>query len=243
MPEVEISAFYKFTPLANHDALRGPLRAVCAAHNARGTILLAPEGINGTIAATPLGIAAIMAHIRALPGLGDMESKSSFAPELPFKKMKVRLKKEIVTLGVGVSMARAGAYVEPADWNALLAEPDVLLIDTRNAFEVAAGTFPGAVDPGTRSFGQFPAFARRALKDKKQKIALFCTGGIRCEKASSYLLSEGFEQVFQLHGGILKYLESVPQDQSLWRGACFVFDERLTLDHELKPTSPAAPQP
>ena len=232
----EVSAFYMFVPLPHFAELRAPLRELCLENGIKGTILLASEGINGTIAGEPHSLRNVMAGIRSYPQFADLESKSSHAPDMPFQRMKVRLKKEIVTLGIeGVDPnLRIGRYVAPEDWNALIADPDVLVIDTRNGFEVAAGTFRRAIDPQTRSFGDFPSFVREKLSgEKHRRIAMFCTGGIRCEKATSFMLSEGFENVFHLKGGILKYLETVPAEQSLWQGGCFVFDERIALGHGL----------
>ena len=234
---IAVSAFYKFIALPRFEALRQPLLEACRARGIRGTILLAPEGINGTIAGEAEALASAMAFIRALPEFSDLESKESRADEMPFRRMKVRLKKEIVTMGVpGLDPSReVGTYVAPEDWNALISDPQVLVIDTRNSFECAAGSFRGAVDPGTKSFGEFPAYVARELAGQKaRKIAMFCTGGIRCEKATSFLRREGFAQVYHLKGGILKYLETVPPEQSLWQGACFVFDEREGLGHGLE---------
>ena len=238
---IEIAAFYQFAPLPEFAALREPIRATCDSHGVRGICLLAAEGINGTLAGTPEGLAAALAEIRRLTGL-DVPHKSSFAETIPFKRLKVRLKKEIVTLGRPVDpTARVGQYVAPKDWNALIADPDVIVVDTRNHFEVEAGTFQRAVDPQTKSFGEFPAFVAQRLADAKNKrIAMFCTGGIRCEKATAYLLDQGFSQVFHLKGGILKYLEEVPEEQSLWQGGCFVFDERVALGHGLHILPPPA---
>ena len=238
---IAVSAFYKFTPLPHVEALRASLLASCRADGIRGTILLAPEGINGTIAGEPDALARVMAFIRSLPDFADLESKESHAEDMPFQRMKVRLKKEIVTMGVpGIDPQRlVGSYVAPEDWNALISDPDVLVIDTRNGFEYEAGTFRGAVDPGTRSFGEFPAYVARELaRDKTRRIAMFCTGGIRCEKATSYMRKQGFENVFHLKGGILKYLETIPPEQSLWQGSCFVFDEREGLGHGLSIARP-----
>ena len=237
MSPIAVSAFYKFVPLAEPAEFRAPLLAAARQHGIRGTILLAPEGINGTIAGEPEKLSTMMRHIRSLPPFHDLESKESRADDMPFGRMKVRLKKEIVTMGVaGVNPAASvGTYVEAQDWNALISDPDVLVIDTRNSFEVAAGSFKGAIDPGTRSFGEFPAFVERALSGQQnRKIAMFCTGGIRCEKATSYLRAKGFDNVHHLKGGILKYLETIPAEQSLWQGSCFVFDEREGLTHGLE---------
>jgi UPF0176 protein len=239
---IAVSAFYKFVSLPHFAALRPMLLDASRQRGIRGTILLAPEGINGTIAGLPDELASMMDFIRAMPDFADLDSKQSHAQDMPFKRMKVRLKKEIVTMGVaGLNPVRTvGTYVAPEDWNALISDPDVLVIDTRNSFEFAAGTFLNAVDPGTRSFGEFPAYVARELPDHRdRKIAMFCTGGIRCEKATSYLREQGFENVFHLKGGILKYLEVIPQEQSLWQGSCFVFDDREGLGHGLDITRPA----
>ena len=221
--------------------MREPLRAICAGLGLKGSVLLAHEGINGTLAGEPAAIDALVEELRtgALFGgrLDHLELKFSHAAAMPFQRLKIRLKKEIVTLGdAAVDPTRqVGTYVEPADWNALIAAPDTLVIDTRNEFEVAMGTFEGAVDPGIRSFGQFKDFAAQHLDPAKhRKIAMFCTGGIRCEKASAYLLARGFSEVYHLKGGILRYLEGVPEEQSRWRGECFVFDERVALGHGLR---------
>jgi UPF0176 protein len=239
MPKV--AAFYQFAALPDFRELREPLRAICTALGLKGSVLLANEGINGTIAGEPADIDALVEEFRTGPLFGgrleNLELKFSQAALMPFARLKVRLKKEIVTLGdTAVDPTRqVGIYVEPANWNALISAPDTLVIDTRNAFEVAMGTFEGAVDPGIKSFGQFKDFAARHLDPAKhQKIAMFCTGGIRCEKASAYLLAQGFSEVYHLKGGILRYLEGVPKEQSRWRGECFVFDERVALGHGLQ---------
>ena len=237
MSEIAVSAFYKFVPLAEPAELRAPLLSAARQHGIRGTILLAHEGINGTIAGEPENLSAMMRVIRGMPPFRDLESKESRAEKMPFGRMKVRLKKEIVTMGVpGVNpAATVGTYVTPQDWNELISDPDVLVIDTRNSFEVVAGSFQGAIDPGTRSFGEFPAFVERALSGQQhRRIAMFCTGGIRCEKATSYLRAKGFDNVHHLKGGILKYLETVPAEHSLWQGSCFVFDGREGLTHGLE---------
>src|SRR5882724_10274296 len=238
---LKVAAFYQFAALPDFRELREPLRAICAGLGLKGSVLLAHEGINGTVAGTPDSIDALVGELRrgALFGgrLDHLELKFSEAAAMPFGRMKVRLKKEIVTLGaVDADPTRqVGTYVDPADWNALISAPDMLVIDTRNAFEVAMGTFEGAVDPGIRSFGQFKDFAARHLDPAKhQKIAMFCTGGIRCEKASAYLLARGFAEVYHLKGGILRYLEGVPEAESRWRGECFVFDDRVALGHGLR---------
>ena len=235
-----VSAFYEFVALPGFAELRLPLLRLCKEHTIRGTILLAAEGINGTIAGDPGDVAGVLKILRGYPEFSGIDCTKSGAREMPFKRMKVRLKKEIVTLGIaGIDPTRAvGRYVAPEDWNALISDPDIVVIDARNAFEVAAGTFRGAVNPGTQCFGDFPEYARSKLAGQRdRKIALFCTGGIRCEKATSFLLQEGFAQVFHLKGGILKYLEVVPPEQSLWVGECFVFDERRGLGHGLSEIS------
>ncbi len=221
----QVAAFYQFTALPDFRELREPLRAICAGLKLKGSVLLAHEGINGTLAGGAEAIAALVEELQSggLFGgrLDNLERKFSQASAMPFQRLKIRLKKEIVTLGeTGIDPTRqVGVYVEPADWNELIAAPDTLLIDTRNAFEVAMGTFEGALDPGIRSFGQFREFAARRLDPAKhRKVAMFCTGGIRCEKASAYLLARGFAQVYHLKGGILKYLERVPEAESRWRG-------------------------
>src|SRR5436190_178239 len=238
---LEVAAFYQFAALPDFRELREPLRAICARLGLKGSVLLAHEGINGTLAGTHDGLAAFVNELQEgeLFGgrLGHLELKYSQAATMPFQRLKIRLKKEIVTLGDPVAdpTRQVGTYVDPADWNELIAAPDTLVLDTRNAFEVAMGTFEGAVDPGIKSFGQFKEFAARHLDPAKhQKIAMFCTGGIRCEKASAYLLAHGFSEVYHLKGGILRYLEGVPEEQSRWRGECFVFDERIALGHGLR---------
>ena len=238
MSSVRVVSFYKFVALPQFAELRAPFKAVCNGLGIRGTILLAAEGINGTIAGAASDVDAVVDHIRSLPELADLDCETSACQAAPFKRMKIRLKKEIVTLGVpGLDPhSRPGIYVESEDWNALISDPDVIVIDARNAFEVQAGTFKGAIDPETGSFGAFPGFVRGKLKDAKhRKIAIFCTGGIRCEKASRFMLREGFEHIHQLKGGILKYLEVIPERESLWQGHCFVFDERAGLGHGLAP--------
>ena len=231
-----VAALYKFTPFKDPDALRAPLADLARSNDVRGTLLIAPEGINGTIAGSREGIDRVLDHIKALPGCADLEWKESHASEMPFHRMKVRLKREIVTMGQPQvdPTAAVGAYVAPGDWNDLISRDDVAVIDTRNDYEVAIGTFEGADDPETRSFGEFPDWWKRNHnKYAGKKIAMFCTGGIRCEKASNYLMGEGVAEVFHLKGGILKYLEDVPEDQSLWQGECFVFDGRVSVGHGL----------
>ena len=232
-----VCALYHFARFDDPAALRGPLLDLCLDQGITGTLLLAREGINGTVAAPNAAtIDRLVAHIRALPGCADFEYKLSTASEQPFGRMKVRLKKEIVTMGQPDVDPRAavGHYVAPADWNALISAPDVAVIDTRNDYEVAIGTFDGAVDPLTKSFGEFPAWwAENKDRFHNKRIAMFCTGGIRCEKSTNYLISQGIEDVYHLKGGILKYLEEVPADQSLWHGECFVFDGRVSVGHGL----------
>jgi UPF0176 protein len=237
----KVATFYQFTALPDFRELREPLRAVCAELKLKGSVLLAHEGINGTLAGDAAAIAALIEELQrgALFGgrLDNLELKFSDASAMPFQRLKIRLKKEIVTLGdmQADPTRQVGVYVDPLDWNALIAAPDTLVIDTRNAFEVAMGTFEGAVDPGIRSFGEFKDFAARHLDPvRHRKVAMFCTGGIRCEKASAYLLSRGFSEVYHLKGGILRYLEGVPEAESRWRGECFVFDDRVALGHGLR---------
>ena len=233
-----IAALYHFTRFPDPAALRGPLADLCAQQGVRGSLLLAQEGINGTIAGTRAGIDAVLAHIRSLPGCADLEWKESQAEAMPFGRMKVRLKREIVTMGVPDvdPKARVGHYVTAADWNDLIQQPDVAVIDTRNDYEVAIGTFEGAVDPATRSFREFPQWwEENRDRFHNKRIAMFCTGGIRCEKSTNYLISQGVEDVFHLKGGILKYLEEVPQEDSLWQGECYVFDARVSVGHGLVP--------
>ncbi len=238
MSEFLTAALYKFVDLPDFAALKAPLQACCEQHAVKGTILLAAEGINGTIAGRSEAIRAVLAFLRSDPRFADLDHKESFAPKMPFYRLKVRLKKEIVTLGVpGINPAKmAGTYVRPEDWNALLDDPDVVVVDVRNDYEVAAGTFQGAINPRTRSFGELPDWVRRepALR-AKPKVAMFCTGGIRCEKSTALLRAQGFDEVYHLQGGILKYLEVVPQAQSRWQGECFVFDERVSVVHGLQP--------
>lgn len=232
-----VAALYHFTRFEDPAALQGPLKDLCRAQGVTGTLLLAQEGINGTIAGPRDGIDAVLAHIRALPGCADLEHKESTASAQPFARMKVRLKREIVTMGQPDvdPRAKVGHYVEPADWNALIQSPDVAVIDTRNDYEVAIGTFEGAIDPETASFREFPAWwEANKHRFHNKKVAMFCTGGIRCEKSTNYLLSQGVEDVFHLKGGILKYLEEVPEEQSTWRGDCFVFDGRVSVSHGLR---------
>ncbi len=233
-----IAAFYKFVTLADYTERRQPLLNICQQHQIKGTILLAAEGINATISGTRSSIDAVLAYLRADPCFTDLEPKESIAQKPPFDRLKVRLKQEIVTFGIPTTnpTETVGTYVKPQDWNQLISNPDVLVIDTRNQYEVEIGTFKGAIDPHTDSFTQFPEYVANNLDPERHKqIALFCTGGIRCEKATSYLLNQGFENVYHLQGGILKYLEEVPAAESHWQGECFVFDDRVAITHGLEP--------
>ncbi|KTT21800.1 hypothetical protein SB14R_19305 [Pseudomonas oryzihabitans] len=233
---IVVAALYKFVTLDDYVQLREPLLQTLLANDVKGTLLLAEEGINGTVSGSRAGIDAVLAWLRADPRLVDIDHKESYCAEQPFYRTKVKLKKEIVTLGVpGVDPnQRVGTYVEPQDWNALVDDPEVLVIDTRNDYEVGIGSFKGAIDPKTKSFRDFPAYIREHFDPARhKKVAMFCTGGIRCEKASSFMLQEGFPEVFHLKGGILKYLEEVPAAESRWEGECFVFDNRVTVTHEL----------
>lgn len=239
---IRVIALYRFTDLANCAAAREPLTQACRDTGVRGTLLLAREGINGTIAGTDAAIDHVLAHIRALPGCDALEVRESRARTMPFHRMKVRIKREIVTMGLpAIDPVRgAGHYVAPEDWNALIDRPDTIVIDTRNDYEVAIGTFAGAVNPGTRSFRDFPAWflAHREellAKGRQPKIAMFCTGGIRCEKATAFVKSQGLDDVYHLKGGILAYLETVPAERSRWNGECFVFDQRVAVGHALAP--------
>lgn len=236
MADFVVAALYKFAPLPDFTELREPLARVCVEQGVMGTLLLAAEGINGTIAGTRTGIDAVLSYLRSDGRLADLEHKESRAEKMPFLRMKVRLKKEIVTLGVpDVDPNRqVGQYVRPEDWNDLISDPEVIVIDTRNDYEVGIGSFDGATDPKTETFRQFPDYVKENLDPgKHRKVAMFCTGGIRCEKASSFMLEQGFDEVYHLKGGILKYLETVPESESLWKGECFVFDDRVAVTHGL----------
>jgi UPF0176 protein len=231
-----VAALYRFCRLDDFESLRAPLAAFCRARGIRGTLLLAAEGINGTIAGSDAAVADLVGYLESIPELNGLEIKYSDAASMPFHRMKVRLKREIVTMGVeGIDPTRSvGTYVAPAEWNALISDPQTVVIDTRNAYEVSLGSFRGAVDPETATFRDFPTWLeenRVALEGRK--VAMFCTGGIRCEKATAYAKAIGLETVFHLKGGILKYLEEVPAEQSLWQGECFVFDERVSVTHGL----------
>ncbi|RUO34185.1 rhodanese-related sulfurtransferase [Aliidiomarina sanyensis] len=231
------AALYKFVELNDFEAIRQPLYDVMAAHQVKGTLLLAREGINGTICGTRDGIDAVLGWLRNDPRLSDLEHKESLSESQAFYRTKVKLKKEIVTMGIDWVDPKnvVGTYVKPKDWNALITNPDVLVIDTRNDYEYAVGTFAGAVNPKTESFRDFPEYVQQHLdKTKHKKVAMFCTGGIRCEKSTAYLKELGFDEVYHLQGGILKYLEEVPAEESTWEGECFVFDQRVTVKHGLE---------
>jgi len=236
------AAFYKFVDLPDYEQRKAPLLAFCEARQVKGLILLAREGINSTIAGAPGDVHAVLAYLRQDPLLADLQHKESYADKAPFYRMKVRLKQEIVTMGIpGISPTQmAGTYVQPADWNALIADPEVVLIDTRNDYEVEIGSFKNAINPHIKTFAELPAWTEHAAQlqastGKKPKVAMFCTGGIRCEKSTAFLRARGFDEVYHLEGGILKYLENIPPAQSLWQGECFVFDERVSVGHGLVP--------
>ena len=242
MTEFLIAAFYKFVELPDFAQLRVPLLTRCEELGVKGTILLAPEGINSTIAGPAAGVHSVLAYLRGDPRLANLQHKEAWASRPPFHRMKVRLKREIVTLGLPDLNpgAMAGEYVKPQDWNALISDPEVVVIDTRNDYEVSLGTFARAINPNIQSFSMLPEWAGDApalqtTSGKKPKVAMFCTGGIRCEKSTAFLRSQGFDEVYHLEGGILKYLETVPPAQSLWQGQCFVFDERVSVGHGLRP--------
>ena len=237
MPNVVVCALYKFVTLEDYQEIKTPLLNFMLAHDLRGTLLLAQEGINGTVAGSRDAIDALLAFLKNDPRLAGVSYKESFVDETPFLRTRVKLKKEIVTMGVeGIDPKRVvGTYVQPKDWNALISDPDVLLVDTRNDYEVQVGTFKHALNPNTESFREFPQYVKDNLDPtKNKKVAMFCTGGIRCEKSTAYLKEQGFDEVYHLEGGILKYLEDVPEQESLWEGECFVFDERVTVNHSLE---------
>ena len=237
---IRVTALYRFSPFKDCETLRAGLEPVCRAAGVKGTLLLAPEGINGTIAGTHEAIDQVLAHIRTLPGCEALSVKDSFAETMPFYRMKVRLKREIVTMGQPNidPLTEVGHYVAASDWNALIADPNTILIDTRNDYEVSIGTFKNAINPKTASFRDFPDWFRAHRAEllsglEAPKVAMFCTGGIRCEKSTAFLKSEGIDEVYHLDGGILKYLETVPEPESLWEGECFVFDQRVSVGHGL----------
>ncbi|UTW46666.1 rhodanese-related sulfurtransferase [bacterium SCSIO 12696] len=232
-----VCAMYKFVTLENHQQLRDPLLATMEANRICGTLLLASEGINGTVAGSRKGIDNLLQWLQQQPGLEGIDYKESYTDHKPFLRTKVKLKKEIVTMGVeGIDPKKVvGTYVKPEDWNALISDPDVVLVDTRNDYEYQVGTFKNAVNPNTTSFREFPQYVKDNLDPAKhKKVAMFCTGGIRCEKSTAYMKEQGFDEVYHLQGGILKYLEDVPADDTLWEGECFVFDERVTVNHNLE---------
>ena len=239
MSEFVIAALYKFVTLENYEAWKPELLEKCAEFQIKGTLILAREGLNGTIAGTRSGIDQILAYLRSDPRLSDLVHKESIAQDPPFHRMKVNLKKEIVTMGMPeIDPTKVvGTYVKPKEWNALIQDPNVVLIDTRNDYEYRVGTFKGSINPETTAFREFPQWVDESddLQTKNKKVAMFCTGGIRCEKATSLLKEKGFEEVYHLEGGILKYLEEINQDESLWEGECFVFDERVSVRHGLEP--------
>ncbi|RVU32593.1 rhodanese-related sulfurtransferase [Neptunomonas marina] len=237
MADIVVCALYKFVTLDNFQEIREPLTQVMQSNHIRGTLLLANEGINGTVSGSREGIDSLLTWLKSDPRLADLDYKESYHEKQPFKRGKVKLKKEIVTLGVeGIDPKRVvGTYIEPQDWNALISDPDVVVVDTRNDYEVQVGTFKHAVNPETDTFREFPAYVAENMNPEKQKkVAMFCTGGIRCEKSTAFMLEQGFEEVYHLKGGILKYLEEVDQEESLWEGECFVFDDRVTVNHQLE---------
>ncbi len=237
MTAIVVAALYKFVRLPDFETLRAPLHKVMIDNEVRGTLLLAAEGINGTIAGSRDGIDTVLDFLRADPRINTLTAKESYTDENPFYRTKVKLKKEIVTMGVENIDPNhiVGTYVKPKDWNALISAPDVILVDTRNDYEVQIGTFKNAVNPNTTSFREFPEFAKQQLDPAKhRKVAMFCTGGIRCEKSTAFMKQQGFNEVYHLEGGILKYLEDVPEEESLWEGECFVFDNRVTVNHRLE---------
>ncbi len=236
---IRIAAFYKFVPLPDYESLRAPLLRCCKAAPVRGSILLAAEGINATIAGTDSAVDAVLAHLRMDARFASLAVKEAWHDSIPFRRMKVRLKKEIVAIKATDADPRrqVGEYIEPEDWNALICQEDVLVIDARNQYEVQLGSFRGALNPGSESFSELPRYLDEMLDAEQHKrVALFCTGGIRCEKATALLLARGFDGVYHLRGGILRYLETVPPEESLWQGECFVFDERGTVSHADTPT-------
>ena len=237
MKKIVVAALYRFVSLPEYQDLRQPLIDFCDRYDIKGTLLLASEGINGTVAGSREAIDELLAYMRSMPKLSAINCKESFYDEHPFYRMKVKLKKEIVTMGIeGIDPNKVvGTYVKPQDWNALIDDPDVVVVDTRNYYEVAIGTFKGAKDPLTTNFREFPQYVAENLDaEKHKKVAMFCTGGIRCEKSTAFLKEQGFDEVYHLQGGILQYLEDVPKEESRWEGECFVFDNRVAVDHDLK---------
>jgi len=237
MAEIVVCALYKFVTLDDYQTMKQPLLDFMLKNEVRGTLLLAKEGINGTVAGSRAGIDALLAYLKSDPRLAELSYKESYTNNAPFMRSRVKLKREIVTMGVeGIDPKRVvGTYVKPKDWNQLISAPDVLLVDTRNDYEVQVGTFKHAINPKTDSFREFPDYVKTHLDPQKhKKVAMFCTGGIRCEKSTAFLKEQGFEEVYHLEGGILKYLEDVPEEESLWQGDCFVFDDRVTVNHKLE---------
>ncbi len=237
MSQIVVCAMYKFVTLEDYQQIKPTLLNFMLEHTVRGTLLLANEGINGTVAGTREAIDSLLNYLRSDPRLAELSYKESYVDDMPFLRTRVKLKKEIVTMGVeGIDPKRVvGTYVKPKDWNALISDPDVVLVDTRNDYEVQVGTFKNAVNPNTESFREFPDYVKQNLDPtKNKKVAMYCTGGIRCEKSTAYLKEQGFEEVYHLEGGILKYLEEVPEEDTLWEGECFVFDERVTVNHSLE---------
>lgn len=237
MAKFVVCALYKFVSLDNFQEIKQPLLDFMLDKQVRGTLLLAQEGINGTVAGSRASIDALLTYLRNDERLAELSYKESYTDDMPFLRTRVKLKKEIVTMGVeGIDPKRVvGTYVKPKDWNALISDPDVILVDTRNDYEVQVGTFKNAINPQTESFREFPDYVKTHLDpEKNKKVAMFCTGGIRCEKSTAYLKEQGFEEVYHLEGGILKYLEEVPEQETLWQGECFVFDERVTVNHSLE---------
>ncbi|MBU3071470.1 rhodanese-related sulfurtransferase [Aestuariicella sp. G3-2] len=240
MSQFVIAALYKFVSLPDYQEMRDPLLEHCLQAGVKGTLLLASEGVNGTIAGTREGIDSVLNYLKADERLKELSHKESLDVEMPFYRMKVKLKKEIVTMGVeGIDPRRVvGTYVAPKDWNELISDPEVVVVDTRNDYEYELGSFKGAINPNTKSFREFPQYVAENMDPAKhKKVAMFCTGGIRCEKSTAYMKEQGFEEVYHLHGGILQYLEDVPSEESLWDGECYVFDNRVSVDHDLQPGS------
>lgn len=242
MTALTVAAFYHFQDFPAFSAYRDPLKALMLRGQVKGTILLAPEGINGTISGPQGGVDDVLAFLRTLPGFATLHHKESRTDTHPFGRTKVKLKRELISLGVPANPNEAaGTHVKPAQWNALIAQPDVLLLDTRNAYEVHLGTFKGAVNPNIRTFKDLPAYVAKHLDPHKTpRVATFCTGGIRCEKFASFLRAQGFKDVYQLEGGILQYIEEMPEEDSAWQGECYVFDERVAVDHTLSPSQHAS---
>lgn len=239
-PQTVITALYKFTDFPDFENHRESIHQTLVDNEVKGTLLIAHEGINGTIAGPRQGINNVLQFLRNIPAIGDISYKESFSETMPFYRTKVKLKKEIVTMGVQDIDPKkdVGQYVKPQDWNALISDPDVLLVDTRNDYEYQVGTFKNAINPNTDTFREFPDYVAKNLdKNKHKKVAMFCTGGIRCEKSTAFMKQQGFEEVYHLEGGILQYFEDVPTEESLWNGECFVFDNRVTVDQELQPGS------